>query len=282
MSRRRIAAITLVAIGVALLAAVVAIGVRDTTSPAIQRVHVAVPGLTRTYRILQVTDLHGMEFGPRQAKIAALVSGKSFDAVVLTGDLQFTAGRDTTPALDLVRALRSTTRLMLFVPGNHDDANLAPALGHLGVSDLSGGEPVRLKGLLFATLARAVAATAPAGTAVVIAADHEPPDTATLLELGRRAGAPTLVLAGHMHGGQIRLPLLGALIAPPSPQDMSGWTLFPELRGIRVQGVFGFGRATEYIAPGLGSRPPSKLPEWLHFRWGTRAEITELVLEPAR
>ena len=89
---------------------------------------------------------------------------------------------------------------------------------------------------------------------VQIALTHHPLTSETIKTLQQWAGSDrndffrgvSLVLAGHYCGGQMRLPLLGAIRAPES---LSGW--FPkdsEIVGLStVQGV------TQYISPGLGA-----------------------------
>ena len=79
-----------------------------------------------------------------------------------------------------------------------------------------------------------------------------------LLELGQVL--PGLVLSGHTHGGQVRLPLLGALQVPADPRFTMGW----------VQGP---GGTPAYVSRGLGM---SGLP----LRNLCEPEITLLTLTP--
>lgn len=75
-------------------------------------------------------------------------------------------------------------------------------------------------------------------------------------------GAYHLVLAGHLHAGQITIPLPGGRLALAHPRA-------PELTGLHVTPV-----ATLHVSPGTGT---SLLP----FRLFARPEATELVLRPA-
>lgn len=280
MSRRATIA-TWVIVAAVVAVAAVAVGVVDTLYPKLETVTVPVPGLTRTYRILEATDLHGAEFGPRQAKIAALVRGKHFDAVVLAGDLQLTLGKSRVPALDLARVLQKTAPATLFVQGNHDDGTMGPALDAIRVRDLGVEGAGTFGGIWFADLAQAQTTRPPSYADFEVVLKHGPPSDAAMAQLNRDRTLPTLVICGHMHGGQVRLPLIGAVFAPPTDQHPS-WQWFPELRGIHVQGAFRDGRIASYISPGLGSRPAFFVPDWLRFRWGTRAQLTEIVAVPAR
>jgi len=72
-------------------------------------------------------------------------------------------------------------------------------------------------------------------------------------------GAFHLVLAGHMHAGQIVLPYPGgrALLAHPRARESSG--------------TYRYGRTTLHVSPGLGTT-------FVPFRFFARPEVTELVL----
>ena len=80
-----------------------------------------------------------------------------------------------------------------------------------------------------------------------------------LLPLYCAAGIP-LVLSGHAHGGQIRLPFIGGLLAPEQ-----GW--FPPY----TSGVHHSGKTTLVISRGLGN---SLFP----FRIFNRPEVVCLSL----
>ena len=111
---------------------------------------------------------------------------------------------------------------------------------------------------------------------VQIALTHHPLSDETIITLQQWSGmeqdqffrSVSLVLAGHYNAGQIRLPLIGALKAPPSLGG--GW--FPgdsQLVGLStVQGV------TQYISPGLGVSSIYPIP----FRMFNTPTVTVLTL----
>jgi uncharacterized protein len=58
-----------------------------------------------------------------------------------------------------------------------------------------------------------------------------------------------LIIAGHFHGGQIRLPLLGALYVPDNNSSLNGF--FPDNH--YISGLYAGKAAQQYISRGLGS-----------------------------
>jgi hypothetical protein len=71
-----------------------------------------------------------------------------------------------------------------------------------------------------------------------------------------------LVLSGHTHGGQVRLPLLGAMHLPPGGRKY-------------VEGLFAFGGVQLYVNRGIGA-------VGVPFRFNCRPEITRFRLRAAK
>ncbi len=69
-----------------------------------------------------------------------------------------------------------------------------------------------------------------------------------------------LMLSGHTHGGQVKIPLYGPLILPPQGQKY-------------VEGHFRIGKMQLYVNRGLGS-------VGLPFRFNCPPEITIHILQP--
>jgi uncharacterized protein len=67
-----------------------------------------------------------------------------------------------------------------------------------------------------------------------------------------------LMLSGHSHGGQVRLPFLGPLILPPMGKKY-------------VEGLFQFGHMQLYVNRGLGT-------VGLPFRLNCPPELTHITL----
>ncbi len=80
-----------------------------------------------------------------------------------------------------------------------------------------------------------------------------------------------LMLCGHNHGGQIRLPLLGAVYIPTISSARGGY--FPE--SADVQGLQSVCGVAQYISAGLGASASFK---GLAFRFLCPPEINQIVL----
>ena len=94
----------------------------------------------------------------------------------------------------------------------------------------------------------------------VILMVHEP-DYADTVVQHPRGKSVDLMLSGHSHGGQVRMPFYGPLILPPMGQKY-------------VMGHFQFGRMQLYVNRGIGS-------VGLPFRFNCPPEITLHTLQPA-
>lgn len=81
-----------------------------------------------------------------------------------------------------------------------------------------------------------------------------------------------ILLAGHYHGGQIRIPLLGALFIPEVGYGTNGF--FPPQD--RVKGLWDYRELNQYVSTGLGSSDAIKL---LNFRLFNTPEINLIVLK---
>jgi predicted MPP superfamily phosphohydrolase len=96
--------------------------------------------------------------------------------------------------------------------------------------------------------------------APVILMCHEP-DYADHVVRHPRFPAIDLMLSGHTHGGQVRLPIVGPLILPPMGQKY-------------IEGRFHFGHMQLYVNRGIGA-------VGVPFRLNCPSEITKITLVPA-
>jgi predicted MPP superfamily phosphohydrolase len=177
-------------------------------------------------RVLALTDLHVTEALPAAyyEHVKRSIHDQDPDLVVYTGD--YLSRIQRLPLLEAFLADVPRGRLGTFaVLGNHDywleDERVAQAFARAGIPLLSGtchvvpvaGTPgVRLCGSEAPwgpALSRAAIARSAPGTTPLIVLTHTPDNVYDLAELGA-----ALVFAGHTHGGQWRLPLLGSFLIP--------------------------------------------------------------------
>lgn len=194
--------------------------------------HAVEAEVTRPLRVAHLSDLHTHGFGARERRLVALLARERPDLVVVTGDVvddgQLERAR---PIFAAIRAVPPPLGVWV-VRGNwepwsgvRDEAAFYASLGVrfldnqgvalradvwlFGLDDALAGDPD----------AEIALAGAPAA-AFKLGLFHEP-DTFESI-----AGLFHLGLAGHTHGGQIRLPLLGALWLPPKGKRfVAGWYL---------------------------------------------------------
>lgn len=217
---------------------------------------------------LQVSDFHGSaskELVRRLVKSAAAVKP---DAVLITGDLADRETKDFGNVYALIRALHSICPDIFFVSGNHEWSNdrrgeLYGKLAEMGVVMLNnkgiafnaGDVDINICGVDDPYRHRdniAKAMKGIGGSKYTILLSHSP-------RIRDRLGkySPDLILCGHTHGGQIRLPFIGAVIAP-------GEGLLPEYD----KGMFRLKNNTQlYIDSGVGT---SKLP----LRFLNRSQVS--------
>jgi len=219
------------------------------------RQEVRLPGLPPAfdgYRILHLSDLH-VDDGLRADGLLAALAGCEADLAAFTGDFTIGYGRSEEAAVAyvgrLLAALRPRCPLILGVRGNSDRPELMPRLARAGLTVLDnrslpvsrGGETIWVAGVddphhEADDLGRALEGVPERAFKVLLA--HSPD---VLLRLGGRQVG--LILAGHTHGGQVRLPVIGPLVTKTRlPRRFS--------RGL----IRGDGFCC-HVSPGLGGIP---------------------------
>ena len=232
------------------------------SSPAATQVAVASGALPETFegfKIAHVSDLHNAVFGRKNEKLLSLIRAAEPDIIAITGDLIDSRHTDIDSALAFVEAAAEIAPVY-YVTGNHESRldfdEIEPRLIAAGARVLRneaedigrGGERIRLAGIDDPSFIR-TGGTAEeraaaeleqlgdgGGTFTVLLA-HRP----ELVEVYAEYGAG-LVLSGHAHGGQVRLPLLGGLYAP-------GQGLLPEYDS----GLYSLGETQMVVSRGLGN-----------------------------
>ncbi len=229
-------------------------------------------------RIAHLSDFHlGARSRGRLATEAAVawVEERSPDLVCVTGDLVSHPRGEP-----LLRSLLTRLGRPFVVLGNHDvaitkdpfsrNAELEDLRNAVLLRDETVSVPVRGLRISMAGVdpARYAPRSNPAGTPDPARLADPTADLRVLLchypSAAERLpeGAYHLILAGHMHGGQIVLPYPGGRITLAHP------------RAREVEGLFQFPGGTMHVSRGLGT---TLIP----FRFFARPEVTELVLAAA-
>jgi len=189
---------------------------------------VGLPAALSGLRIGLITDVHRSRW-VSDDDVSRAVSTLMFeqpDLIVLGGDYVTWGSRQyVAPAAEALRPL-SAPHGVFGILGNHDDDHDMPAaLARTGVQVLKdartrltiGGEALDLVGVRFWTKrSRDIAALSRGADGTVILLAHDPRRLAEASAL-----KIPLVLSGHTHGGQVVLPMVGAIAArkfsPPVP-----------------------------------------------------------------
>lgn len=244
--------------------------------------------LTQSVRIVQLTDLHNQKFGSHNRKLVEKVKEQEPDVILLTGDLVNAGEVNTEIATELIASLKEVAPVYVSF-GNHEleqqknyETDLQSLYEEAGAvvlekeyQDISlNGEEIRLGGIYGYCL-----------PSKYLASNEANPKECAFLEEFQNTDRYKILMchmpvcwmingsldewdvdsifAGHVHGGQVVLPKLGAVYGP----DL-GW--FPG----RLYGPFysGDGESTMILSTGLGSNG------WIP-RWNNRSEIaiTDLI-----
>ena len=212
-----------------------------------------VRGALEGFRITQISDLHNKEFGRDNCRLLALVEAQLPDLLVITGDLTDSYHTKLDKALDAASRLARIAPCY-YVTGNHEhrmsderQAEFYKGLEAAGVVLLRNeavsfgmGEGFRLLGV--------DCNQGKTGTLLELMHDRPEGELNILLshkphyaKYYERAGVD-LVLTGHAHGGQWRLPGIGGLYAPgqgPIPKYTAG--------------MYRLGRTVMCVSRGLGN-----------------------------
>lgn len=176
------------------------------------------------YRIVQISDLHNAKFGKNNQKLVDRIRECAPDMIVLTGDLVDSNHTNVDRAVQFVDEIVKICPVY-YVTGNHEywlDTSeyekLMDGLASVGVIILDdqvveisrGDAKFRLVGLDDKSLADGtLGALLSDEKELTVVLAHEPQYFA------RYAGTGVdLVLSGHAHGGQFRLPFVGGIVAP--------------------------------------------------------------------
>jgi predicted MPP superfamily phosphohydrolase len=235
-------------------------------------------------KLALVTDLHSCDYGDEQRELLDAVRAERPDAILLCGDI-FDDILPPDNSLAFIKAV-APDYPCYYVSGNHEfwsgkADEFKDILASLNVKVLEGtsdilavrGAEIRISGVDDPDTDEYASRSAPyaeqidrlrassGGDLFTVLLSHRPERIEELLPL-----KPDLVLSGHAHGGQWRIPLLleNGIMAPNQ-------NLFPKY----TNGEFFFGDAEMIVSRGL-ARETTRLP-----RIFNRPEIVIITLESA-
>ena len=233
------------------------------------------------YRIAHVSDLHNTEMGKNNEKLLAMLRDADPDMIAITGDLIDSRNTDIEVALKFVREAVKIAPCY-YVTGNHEArineyGELKAGMETAGVTVL---EDVRTEISMEGATITLIGVNDPSYQTDYLFGDSETVLNTKLEKLHTENGEFTvllshrpelfdtyadhgldLVLSGHAHGGQFRLPFFGGLVAPNQG-------LFPEYDA----GIYTEGNTNMLVSRGVGN---SILP----FRINNRPEVILIELQ---
>lgn len=193
------------------------------------------------FRIVQVSDLHNSEFGENNEKLITMLKKADADIIAITGDMIDSRNTDVDVAISFAQKAVNIAPVY-YVNGNHESRvlgeyeKLKQGLTDAGVTILEnssaditiGDEAITLIGINDPTFRMEFVDDTMEQNIAHQLEDMIPDNDNYKVLLAHRpeyfdvyAGNVDLVLSGHAHGGQFRIPFIGGLVAP-------GQGFFPE------------------------------------------------------
>lgn len=231
------------------------------------------------YKIAVVSDVHNAEYGENNSRLIALIEKQEPDMIAITGDLVDSSKTDIEIAKNLVENLVEIAPCY-YVTGNHEawigeeyqelekillDANVI-ILHDEYVEITQNNETIQIAGLddpdftdtdsfVQESILEMKLSDMNLSNNYCVLLSHRPETFGAYV-----SHDIDLVLSGHAHGGQFRLPFIGGLIAPNQG-------LLPEYDG----GVYTENETTMIVSRGIGN---SIIP----IRFNNRPEIVMVTL----
>lgn len=219
------------------------------------------PASFNNYKIVVVSDLHNAEFGEDNGQIIEQTEKENPDIIAITGDLVDSSKTDIEIAEKLVKSLAEIAPCY-YVTGNHEAwlgeqyqelekillDNSVVILHDRSVTLTNNNETIQLVGLddpdftdRDSTVHQSMLETKLENMGLTddycILLSHRPETFEAYVNKNI-----DLVLSGHAHGGQFRLPFVGGIIAPNQG-------LFPKYDG----GAYSENNTTMIVSRGIGN-----------------------------
>ena len=200
-----------------------------------------IPSEFDNFRIVQISDLHNAEFGENNEKLLLMLKQADADVIAITGDMIDSRNTDVDVAISFAQKAVNIAPVY-YVNGNHESRvlgeyeKLKQGLTDAGVNILEnssadiaiGDEAITLIGINDPTFRMDIVDDTMEQNIAHQLVNVIPDNDNYKVLLAHRpeyfdvyAGKVDLVLSGHAHGGQFRIPFIGGLVAP-------GQGFFPE------------------------------------------------------
>lgn len=221
-------------------------------------------------KIIQISDLHGANFGEDNKKLINKIDKQNPDLIVITGDsYSYENQKQKEISLKLMKNLAEKYNVY-FVNGEHDNSEkYFEELEQIGVKVLNykneiitvGNTKIHLYGITNVyysdTFDLHKEFKLDEENYTVLLAHVQ--NFQKFIDFG-----VDLSVCGDTHGGQIRLPVIGAIY--------DGTTWFPDLNGKYVKGLYELNGKKMFISSGVGNYP-------IQFRFCNRPEIAVINLK---
>ncbi|MDK2584611.1 metallophosphoesterase [Romboutsia sedimentorum] len=212
------------------------------------------------YKILQISDLHNKQFGKDNKKLVKLTKEIKPDIIVITGDIIDSRRTNTDVAIRYINQIKKVAPIY-YSPGNHEsriseyqdfENRLAKqgvnilndksksikinndSIDLIGVRDISFIQKENRKEELSNIINNLKNKD---DSKLSILLSHRP----DLIDLYAKESID-LVFSGHAHGGQVRLPFIGGILAPDQG-------LFPKY----TSGIYNKDNTHMIVSRGLGN-----------------------------
>ncbi|WP_242837248.1 metallophosphoesterase [Alkaliphilus transvaalensis] len=214
------------------------------------------------YKIVHLSDLHGKAFGKKQKYLVEKIKKAKPDLIVFTGDLIDSRRYKEEASIELMKQLIPVADIY-YVNGNHEAGSgnfpsLEKQLLDVGVKVLRNtaeiievnGEMIYIIGLDDPLFGYAIDRTFVSSEGMLDHITNGLQEDGFKILLSHRPELFHLYIendinvtfSGHAHGGQIRLPFIGGLVAP-------GQGILPQY----TEGVYTEGNSNLVVSRGLGN-----------------------------
>lgn len=218
------------------------------------------------FKILQISDLHGKSFGKLQKHLSEKINSIDYDIIAITGDMKDVHSDNIDPFIHLLKNIKNKENIF-YVPGNTDLDIFNDEIESNGCKILEDAYKLKRNNECI-EIAKFDPVKIYNNNNVRIGLFHYP---MTLDDYNKEEY--DLILSGHYHGGQIRIPFYGALFIP----HINGGKIFPQQD--EVSGLKDYGLFKQYTSKGLGSNFYFKL---FQFRIFNTPEINVIKLTSAK